>query len=116
MLQATPMAKAARIALVMIAGCWPSHFEVVVRQAEAARAPCYQQVEVRALNAYAYRVDACEVTTFYRCYSKRKSMGGMQCCYRAENEAAATAMVSFDGAVGGRRTELPGETCQAFVR
>jgi hypothetical protein len=51
---------------------------------------------VTPLRAWAYRVEACERTAFYRCYFKRKTAGRTQCCYPVPDEATATAIVAAD--------------------
>ncbi len=76
------------------AGCAHYHFETVVRRAEVARPDaCGGEVAVQRLNAWAFRVDACDERRYYRCFLQRKTFGRTQCCYQVDDAGEATALL-----------------------
>jgi hypothetical protein len=84
------------IVAALCPGCVSSHFATVARAAAATREDyCGGTIAVRPLNDWAYAVEACEETTYYRCYYQRRSGGHVQCCHPVPDEAAATALVSL---------------------
>jgi hypothetical protein len=95
---AGPVALAAiLLAAAPSTGCVSSHFQAVVRGAAASRASyCGGVIAVRPLSDWGYAVDACEETTYYRCFYQRRSGGHVQCCHPVPDEGAATSLVSFE--------------------
>jgi hypothetical protein len=95
--------------LLALASCATSHFETVVEIA-ASKSPrqCSAPFAVRRLSDWAYRVDACDGTTYFRCSYQRKTMGRSQCCHPVPDEATATALL---GATG----DAAQTTCQDFI-
>jgi hypothetical protein len=85
------------VVATLCAGCVSSHFAAVARAAAATREDyCGGAITVRPLNDWAYAVEACESTTYYRCFYKRRTMGRVQCCHPVADEGAATTLVSFE--------------------
>lgn len=81
------------VILLALSGCAPDHFSSVVRSSASARADyCGGEIGVERLNTWAYRVEACERATFYRCYFKRQTFGRTQCCEPMPDESSATAV------------------------
>jgi hypothetical protein len=79
--------------------CATKHFETVVEIAASSQPrSCDGRFTVKPLNGWGYRVDACEGPLYFRCFSARHSMGRTQCCARVADEAAAVALVHFEGA------------------
>jgi hypothetical protein len=97
------------VALSSLVACATSHFETVVEVAASKRPrTCTAPFVVKALNGWAYRVDACEGTLYYRCSYQRKSMGRSQCCHPVPDEASATSLLAPVGAASET-------TCQDFI-
>ena len=80
---------------MLLVGCATSRFDSVVRRAVSTSLDdCGGEVAVERLNSWAYRVEACDSTVFYRCFYQRKTVGRTQCCYPVADEDAAAALVS----------------------
>ena len=97
------------LVLLALASCATSRFETVVEIA-ASKSPrqCTAPFVVNRLTDWAYRVDACDGTTYFRCAYQRKTMGRSQCCHPVADEATATALL---GAMGSATQT----TCQDFI-
>lgn len=104
-----PVVTLAVLLLLTLASCATSHFETVVEIA-ASKSPrqCTAPFAVKRLSDWAYRVDACDGTTYFRCSYQRKTMGRSQCCHPVADEATATALF---GATG----QATQTTCQDFI-
>ncbi len=91
--------------LASVASCASNHYDDVVRIA-ASKHPrsCAEPYKVAALSRWGFRVDACEGTLFYRCWSQRKSMGRTQCCSLVPDEDSATSVVTASDTGGLRST------------
>lgn len=96
------------VSLALLPACATSHYEDVVRIA-ASKHPraCTTPYTVAPLGRWAFRVDACEGTLFYRCWAgpnsaraRRKSMGRTQCCAPVPDETSATAVISASETTG----------------
>src|SRR6266567_4326308 len=85
----------ALVVLTGLFGCATGHFETVVRRAVSDRQDCGGEVSVKALGEWGYRIRACERTTYYRCFFKKRTMGRTQCCYPVPDENAATTLISL---------------------
>ena len=96
------------LGVLALSSCATSHFETVVEIAASKRPQkCATPFAVSRLNRWAYRVDACDETTYFRCAYVQKATGLSQCCHPVPDEAAATALL---GARDAAQT-----TCQDFV-
>jgi hypothetical protein len=77
-------------------GCVTHHYREIAEQAAARDLTSCESsiaVRLRALSDWAFVAETCAGKAYYRCWSRRKSGGRIQCCARVASEDEATSLV-----------------------